>query len=166
MRLRQVVILALAAMAICGCSARKQAQAEIPLSAVAKDIQSRGYRVQKSFVKPPTDWEISRFGMRNRTVVAFKAEQPMPNECDTYYCRFALAEETYDSNSDARQRLAHLHDDVPGESGEDEYIRSMSEGFVVDRTLYVLQTDASIFDFEVNRLTKTLAAAYTIPANR
>lgn len=148
-------------MAICGCGARKQAQVEAPLSAVAKDIQSRGYRVQRSFVQPPTGWETSRFGMRNRTVVSFKAEQPMPNERNTYYCRFTLAEESYDSNADARQRLAHLHDDVPGASVEDEYVRVLSDGFVVGSTLYVLQTDASIFDPEVSQLTKTLAALHT-----
>lgn len=159
MRFKLVSSLALAVMTLCGCGARKQA--EIPLSAVAKDIQSRGYRVQKSFVKPPTDWEVSRFGIRNRTMVAFKAEQPMPNERDAYYCRFSLSEEAYDSNADARQRLAHLHDDVPGASVEEEYVRVLSEGFVVGSTLYVLQTDVSKFHPEIQQLTKALAASHT-----
>src|SRR5262245_38610945 len=123
----KLVSLALAVMAICGCGARKQALLEVPLSPVAKDIASRGYRVQKSFVQPPIGWEISQFRMRSRTAVAFKAEQPMRYEPETYYCRFSLAEEKYDSNADARQRLDHLHDDIPGEPVEDEYTRVLRE---------------------------------------
>lgn len=161
MRFKQLVTLALAVMALCGCGPRKQAQAEIPLSAVAKDIQSRGYRVGKSFVKPPADWEISRFRMRSRTVTAFKAEQPMRYEPDTYYCRFSLAEERYDSSTDAQQRLDHIHDEFPGDLAEDEYTRVMREGFIVNGTLYILQTDAAKFLPEVRRLTQTLAAAHT-----
>ena len=155
-RLFSLAGMVLALIAASGC--RGGIQAEIPLSAVAKDIQARGYRVQKSFVSPPRDWEISKFRMRERVVVAFKAEQPMPNENETYYCRFGLAEETYDSGNDASQRLAQLHDAIEG-SGEDGYTRVLREGFVVDRTLYVLQTDAAIFLPEIRRLTKTLAAS-------
>ena len=94
-------------------------------------------------------------------MVAFKAEQPLPNEREKYYTRFSLAEETYDSTADARQRLDHLHDETPNAPAEDEYNRVMRDGFVVDHKLYVLQTDASIFLPEIERLTKTLAASRT-----
>ena len=151
--------MALALMAASGC--RAGIQAEIPLSSVAKELQASGYRVQKSFVRPPSDWEISKFRLRQKVVVAFKAEQPMPNETETYYCRFALAEETYESGSDASQRLAQLHDASPEGPAEDEYTRLLREGFVVDRTLYILQTDAAKFLPEIRRLTKTLAASRT-----
>jgi len=151
--------LVLGVMAVLGCGARTQTQAEMPLSSVAKEIQSRGYRAQKSFALPPTDWESSKFRMRSRVIVAFKAEQPLPNENDKYYCRFSLSEETYDSNNDAHQRLDQLHDAFPDGPVEDEYTRVLREGFVFDRTLYILQTDAAIFLPEIRQLTKTLAAS-------
>ena len=146
-------------MAAFGCAARTQA--ELPLSAVAKEIQARGYRVQKSFVPELTDWEISQFRTRGKVAVGFKAEQRMPNESENYYVRFLLLEETYDSNNDAQQRLVHLHDAAPNESGEDQYTRVLRDGFVVDRTAYILQTNAMIFFPEVQRLTKELAASRT-----
>ena len=92
--------------------------------------------------------------------MAFKAEQPLPDRADTYY-RFALIEETYDSSADAQQRLDHLRDASPNDRAEDEYTRTMREGFVVERTLYILQTDAAMFHPEIKRLSKTLAALRT-----
>jgi len=123
-------------------------------------MQARGYRLRKSFAKPPTDWEVSKFRMRSRVVFAFKAEQPLPDFKDTYY-RFALIEETYDSGSDAEQRLRQLHDKFPDGPWEDDYTRALREGFIVDRTLYILQTDAALFDPELHRLIKELAASRT-----
>lgn len=159
-RIPQFVSLALAIIVVSGC--RTGTQAEIPLSSVAKEIQAQGYRVQKSFSLPPTEWEISKFRIRKKVLVAFKAEQPLPNENDKYYCRFSLAEETYDSGNDASQRLAQLHDAFPDGPVEDEYTRVMREGFIVDRTLYILQTDAAKFLPEIRRLTKQLAHHYGI----
>lgn len=160
-RIFQLMSLTVAVMAAVSCGACEQTQAEIPLNSVAKEIQTRGYRVQKSFALPPTDWERSRFRLRSRTVVAFKAEQPLANESEKYYTRFSLAEETYDFTADAQERLDHLHDETPNAPADDEYMRVMRDGFVVDRTLYVLQTDAVIFLPEIQRLTKTLVASRT-----
>ena len=155
-RIPSLVGLAVAVMVVWSCNART---AEIPLGPVAREIQARGYRAEKTFTVPPTDWEIATFRLRSRVMVAFKAEQPLPNERETYYVRFSLAQETYDSGADAQQRLDHLHDETPGGPVEDEYMRVMRYGFVVDRTLYVLQTDAAKFLPEIHRLTKILAAS-------
>ena len=112
--------------------------------------------MEKSSALTPTDWEISKFRMRSKRVVAFKAEQPMPNENDTYYCRFMLSEETFDSDDDAPQRLAQLHNAFPDGPVEDQYTLVLRDGFRVGRTAYILQTDASKFLNEIRRLTKTL----------
>ena len=159
-RIPHFLSLALALSAVLGCGTR----AEIPLSSIAKEIEALGYRPQKSFALPPTDRERSKFRMRNRVVVAFRAEQPLPNENEKYYCRFSLAEETYDSGNDARQRLGQLHDALPDGPVEDQYTRVLREGFVVDRTLYILQTDADIFLPEIRRLTRRLAASRIGPS--
>lgn len=147
-----------------GCAARSEI--EVPLGPVAKEIQTRGYRAEKSFVNPPTDWEFAKFGMRHRMQVAFKAEQQLGREelgfserDRKYYVRFALIEETYDSNANAQRRLAQIHDEFPDGPREDEYTRTLRDGFVVDRTLYFLQTDAAVFWPKVKGLVKSLAAS-------
>ena len=86
-RIPEFVALAFALLVV-GCGAATQA--EIPLSSVAKEIETRGYRVQKRSSLPPDDWEISEFRLRNKVAVTFKAEKRLPNETDNYYCRFIL----------------------------------------------------------------------------
>lgn len=159
MRITKVIGLCLSLTAIIGCRALTQTQTlvEVPLSSVAKEIQALGYRVRQSIAIPPEEWEISRFRMRSKVLVAFRAEQRLPNESENYYVRFSLAEEFYDSTDDARRRLDQLHDEYPEASSENQYTRVLREGFVIDRTAYVVQTDAAIFLPEIRRLTKKLA---------
>ena len=124
---------------------------------VAEEIQRRGYHSTASVVLAPTAWESSTFRMRNRRLLSFRADRPLPNTSD-YYCRFSFFEETYDSTDDARHRLANIHLPNPeGPSGERDYLSTMRAGFRVENTVYVLQTDASIFWDEVQRLTKSVA---------
>ena len=153
----------IALLVLCGCRASTSRYAqpttmEIPVSSVAREIQARGYRAEESRVLVAAPWEVSKFRMRNKQIVEFKAEQPLPNENQRYYCRFSLAEETYDSGDDARRRLTHLHDSEL-EGLIDDYTRVLRDGFLVDRTVYILQTDAAIFLPEIRRLTKILAAS-------
>jgi hypothetical protein len=128
-----------------------------PLSALGKELESQGYRVMKCITVSPTSWEATKFRMRGKQLTAFKAEKRLANETENYYVRFSFAEETYDSNEDARRRLAQLHKEFPDAPWEDEYTRAMREGFLIDRTAYILQTDAAIFWPEIKRLTKLLA---------
>ena len=128
-----------------------------PLSAMGNELESQGYRARKCVTVSPTTWEANKFRMRGKQLTAFRAEQRLPNETENYYVRFSFAEETYDSKEDARKRLAQLHKEFPDGPWEDEYTRTMREGFLIDRTAYILQTDAAIFWPEIKRLTKLLA---------
>ncbi len=151
----------LAMVLVAGCRAKPTANAGLssPLSPVAQEIQRRGYRVQQSLIVPPTVWELSKFRMRSKRLFSFRAEQPMPNSRD-YYCRFSLFEETYDSVVDARRRLANLQLASPeGPAEERDYLSTLRTGFRVGNITYVLQTDASVFWNEVQRLAKELATA-------
>ena len=158
-RIWKFVALAFALLAVVGCGVATQA--EIPLSSVAKEIETRGYRVQKRSSLPPDDWDISEFRLRSKVAVTFKAEKPLPNETENYYCRFVLFEETYDSPNDARVRMDRLREISPDAPVEDRHNSPLRAGFVVDRTVYILQTDAVIFLPEVQQLTKLLAASRT-----
>ena len=159
-RIPLFVSLAFALMTVVGCGA--VTQVEVPLSSVAKEIEARGFRIEKRASLPPNDWEISNFRLRIKVAVTFKAEKPLPNESDNYYCRFILFEETYDSPNDARRRLEQLHEISPDAPVEDRHNSALRAGFVVDRTLYTLQTDAMMFFPEVKELTKLLAASRTV----
>lgn len=150
----------LCALIACGAGTSRFAdppEIAAPVSALGNVLESHGYRAKKCVTVSPTAWEANKFRMRGRQLTTFKAEQRLPNETENYYVRFLFAEETYDSKEDARRRLAQLHKEFPDGPWEDEYTRAMREGFLIDRTAYILQTDAAIFWPEIKRLTKLLA---------
>jgi len=157
-----ICYLATALAFLLGCHANRASRSEAPViddsppSPVAREIQSRGYRAEKRLVFQPTPWEVSAFRMRTKRLVAFRAEQPLPNERERYYCRFSLVEETYDSNEDARQRLDSIHRNLPGGPVEDEYTLVLRDGFRVGTVAYILSTDAAIFHGEIQKLTQAL----------
>ena len=131
----------------------------IPLTAVAKEIERRGYHSISGEVVTPNAWETTTFRLRDKRAFSFRADKPFANSRD-YYCRFKLLEESYDSADDARHRLANIHlPDPNGPSEELDYLSAMRGGFRVGNVAYVLQTDASMFWDEVQRFTKELAAA-------
>lgn len=128
------------------------------LSAVAQDIERRGYSAKESSIVVPTTWEVSTFRMRRKKVSSFRANKPQAGSSD-YFCRFKFFEETYDSVEDARHRLANLHLPSPDAAEENEYERVMRSGFRVGSTTYVFQTDAIVFWDEVRRFAKEIAGA-------
>ena len=148
--------------ALIACRARTNRFAEPPeipasLSALGNELESHGYRAKKCVTLIPTAWEAKKFRMRSKQVTSFRANERLPNETEDYYVRFSFTEETYDSKEDAINRLTQLHKEFPDGPWEDEYSRAMREGFLIDRTAYILQTDAAIFWPEIKRLTKLLA---------
>jgi hypothetical protein len=153
------LIIALALVSGCHLKRSSRNQELLLLTPVAQEIERRGYRARESRAVPPTPWEVSTYRMRSKQFFSFRSEQPLPNAQDTY-CRFSLAEETYDSVDDARQRLANLHRASPdGPAEEEDYTSNMRAGFRVRNVTYVLQTDASIFWGEVQRLANALATS-------
>jgi len=129
-----------------------------PLTAVAQEIERRGYSAKESSIVAPAAWEVSAFRMRGKQVSSFRANQPQAGGTD-YFCRFKFFEETYDSVEDARHRLANLHLPRPEAGEENEYERVMRSGFRIGSVIYFLQTDAIIFWDEVRRFAKEIAEA-------
>ena len=161
---RILVIVTAALIAVLSSSCRRNHQApaeraaqtvdEFPLSSVATEIQRRGYRVVQRPISSATAWEIANFRTRDRHVVSFKADQPLPNARD-YYVRFLLIEETFVSEADAERRLSDLHLKVP-DRFDNEYELAMREGFRIGMKTYILQTDALVFWEEIKKLGKEL----------
>lgn len=153
------LVIGFAALAACYSKQAPVTSERPALSPIAQEIQRRGYHPKANEVIAPTAWEVSTFRMRSRRLVSFRAEQPMRNTSD-YYCRLSFFEETFDSIEDARHRLANIHlPDPNGPAEERDYLSALRTGFRVGNVAYVLQTDASMFWDEVQRLTKTLADA-------
>ena len=156
-----IAYLALGLVFIVGCHPKRSADArqQSPLTAVAQEIQRRGYHVKESHVVPPTPWELSTFRMRSKRSFSFRADQPQAGTRD-YFVRFWFFEETYDSIEDARNRLVNLHLPSPDADAQvNEYDRVMRSGFRVGTVVCFLQTDAIIFWDEVQHFAKELAAA-------
>lgn len=164
-QIAQVGIFAMMLAVQSGCHATRRTRIETPvidsstLSPVAQEVQRRGYRPIKSDLSPPTPWEVKTFRMRSKRLTSFRAEQPLPNERETYYCRFWLSEETYDSADDARRRLAGMHDRTPNGPEDDEYVSALRDGFHVGPVAYILSTDALIFMSEIQKLTTALVTS-------
>jgi hypothetical protein len=138
------------------CSS-KQSPVGLDLTPVGQEIQRHGYHVKTSTAMSPTAWEVATFRMRSKRSFSFRADQPAANTRD-YYCRFSFFEEMFDSEEDARRRLANIHlADPEGPAEERDYLSSMRTGFRVGNVAYVFQTDATIFGDEVGRLSKTIA---------
>jgi len=130
-----------------------------PLTAVAQEVERRGYHARESLIVSPSAWEISTFRMRGKRVFSFRANQPQRGTTN-YFVRFSLFEETYDSVADAQNRLANVHVPNPeGPEDERDYLSHMRTGFRVGNVAYVLQTDAITFWDEVQRFAKELAQA-------
>ena len=129
-----------------------------PPSVVASAIESRGFAPVKRELTTPTTWEITSFAMRMKRTTWFRAREPLPNQDDAYYCRFRLFEETFASESDAMARLARIRDVAPDERVEEAHISALRRGFRVGTAVYILGTDAVMFEPEVARLALDLAS--------
>lgn len=156
-----IAFLAFGLAFIAGCQSKRSADArqQSPVTPVAQEIERRGYHAKESLIVSPSAWEISTFRMRGKRVFSFRANRPEPGTTN-YFCRFSLFEETYDSADDARHRLANVHLPAPdGPAEERDYLSTMRTGFRVGNITYILQTDASAFWDEVQRVAKDLANA-------
>jgi hypothetical protein len=127
------------------------------LTQVGQQIESRGYRLKESKIVKASPWEMSTFRLREKQSFSFKAVKPQPDTDDTF-CRFTYFEETYPSEDEARNRLAKvnlLNPDHP--DGSENYLSVLRTGFRTGKVVHILQTDASRFWDEVERLAKVIA---------
>jgi hypothetical protein len=122
-------------------------------------IEQRGFAPIKRELTLPTAWEVSTFAMRSKQTTWFRARQPMRNQPNTYYCRFRLFEESFNSEFDAKARLARIRDVAPNEHVEEKQISALRSGFRVGTNIYILGTDAAIFNPVVFQLATELASA-------
>ncbi len=121
-------------------------------------LVSWGYQVKQRSELTPTPWERNTFNLQNKRSIFVKSRRPVPGEANTYY-RFTLTEETYPEATSAKNRLAHLFQKPPDFNAQDEYSFALRIGYQLDNFVYVIGTDAILFEKEMQRLAKQLQKA-------
>ena len=135
----------------CGPSASAQVRTERILS-------SFGYVIKKSAPTAPTAWERAQFRTVAKRVVVIRSAKAVPGRPDTFY-RFTVVEERYADAGSAGRRLSRLGEKPPGLSPEDNKAFPLRAGFRHGETVYIVSTDALMFEGEMNRVAKELEAA-------
>ncbi len=84
----------------------------------------------------------------------------MPRQKNTYY-RFTLIKEVFDSPTHAKQRLQQTRPSYAFKTDSVyEKLCALKKGFVVDRTVYFVATDAYLFNQELSHVLAQLKAYF------
>ncbi len=118
-------------------------------------FRSLGYSIRQSEDVAPSDWEKEQFNLQTKRVRRIKAIKPVPGYTDTYH-RFTITEEVYASESEALARLNRLMEKPPGMSAEENKAFPLRIGFQCRSTVYIVSTDAALFEYELNQLARKL----------
>ena len=135
----------------CGLSASAQVKTDRILS-------SFGYVIKKSAPAAPTAWEKAQFQTLAKRTVEIRSARAVPGRPDTFY-RFTVIEERYADAGGAGRRLSRLGEKPPGMSPEENKAFPLRTGFRHGETVYIVSTDALMFEDEMNRIAKELEAA-------
>ena len=118
-------------------------------------LTSWGYVVKKRDQAAPTEWEKATFGLQHKKSIFVKSQSAVPGVANTYY-RFTLTEEIYADQRQAKYRVANLFQKPPDFDMQDEYSFGLRKAYQHDNYVYVIGTDAILFEKELQRLAKQL----------
>ena len=116
---------------------------------------SWGYQIKQRHEPMPTKWEQETFKLQGKKSIFVKHKTPMPEEANTYY-RFTLTEESYPDEMRAKHRLENLFQKPPDFDEQERYSFGLRKGYRHHRFVYVIETDALLFEKELQRLAREL----------
>jgi hypothetical protein len=116
---------------------------------------SLGYRIQKLPDSAPTEWEKKTFNLQVKRSIFAKGNTPVPGTTDTYY-RYTLTEEEYPDEEKAKYRLDHLFEKPPDFDKQNLYNFTLRKGYQHRNRVYVIGTDAAMFESEMEKLAEKL----------
>ena len=122
-------------------------------------LSSFGYVIKKSDSAQPTSWEKAQFQTLAKRVIEIKSAKAAPRRPNTFY-RFTVIEERYADAGRAKMRLSRLREKPPDMSPEDGKAFPLRTGFQYGEGVYIVSTDALMFEGEMNRIAKELEAAF------
>ena len=122
-------------------------------------LASFGYVIKKSDSAQPTAWEQAQFQTLAKRVIEISSAKAVPRRPNTFY-RFTVIEERYADAGSAGVRLSRLRERQPDMSPEDDKAFPLRRGFRYGELVYIVGTDVSMFEGEMNRIAKELEAAF------
>jgi hypothetical protein len=122
-------------------------------------LSSFGYVIKESNPTPPTAWEKAQFQTAAKRVLKIRSAKAVPRRPNTFY-RFTVIEERYADAGSAEMRLSRLRERPPDLSPEDGKAFPLRTGFRYGQSVYIIGTDVSMFEGEMSRIAKGLAAAF------
>lgn len=121
-------------------------------------LSSFGYVIKKSESAQPSAWEKAQFQTLAKRVIEIRSAEAVPRRPNTFY-RFTVIEERYADAGGAEMRLSRLRERPPEMSPEDGKAFPLRRGFQYGEGVYIVSTDVSMFEGEMDRIAKELEAA-------
>jgi hypothetical protein len=122
-------------------------------------LSSFGYVIKKSASAQPTAWEQTQFQTLAKRVTEIKSAKAIPRRPNTFY-RFTVIEERYADAGSAVKRLSRLQERPPDMSPEEGKAFPLRRGFQHGAGVYIVSTDVSMFEGEMNRIAKELETTF------
>ena len=122
-------------------------------------LSAIGYVIKKSDSAQPTAWEQAQFQTLAKRVVEIRSAKAVPRRPNTFY-RFTVIEERYADAGSAEMRWSRLRERPPDMSPEEDKAFPLRRGFRYGEDVYIVSTDVSMFEGEMNRIAKELEAAF------
>lgn len=120
-----------------------------------RDFSLPEYTVSELSAVEPSEWEQASFDLQSKKIYKLRSTQSIPGVKNTFY-RFIVTVETYESKDEASVRIVRLHERPPGLTAEESKAFPLRRGFQKDKNVYIVSTDAALFDQELDRVTEKL----------
>lgn len=117
---------------------------------VEKFVASSGYAIKSKTEIDPSEWEKSQYNLQGKKRFAIKSIKPVPKNRGHYF-RFLIDEEKYLNQTDAIARLNKLYELPPGVESKAEPNYVLRKGFRQGNLVYIVSTDAVMFEEEMQR---------------
>jgi hypothetical protein len=110
---------------------------------ILDELRSLGYTVVDDTIAP-SEWEKKTFGTKTKRLIRMRSKQEVPAWPHAHY-RFVLEVEEFADSADAAARLMGLRTEPPDLPVEKHKSFPLRDGFQLDRRVYILSTDVSLF---------------------
>lgn len=97
------------------------------------------------------------FNLERKRSISAKSATPVPGSTDTFY-RYTLTEEQYPDEEKAKYRLDRLFEKPPDFDMQNMYSFTLRKGYQRHNRVYVIGTDAAMFESEMHKLAEKLQA--------
>ena len=109
-----------------------------------RSLKATGYKVKAKTEVEPRDWEIERFGLKNKYRFTVKSIKSLPKTRNVF-ARYAVEIEVFAGKAEAENRLKRLLEVPPGFDTKMNAEYVLRDGFRRGNLVYIISTDAVMF---------------------